>query len=133
MGRLAPGVLAGVLLFLCSSGLNWAARRMNSGTLSCLPSSGVEVSSLAASQERVFCDFSRPLQRCCLPEVSKGTALSPQGQGARLSGMQWPVTSFAWRHSYVHTSRGIIPSLLPRVGSKDSSSKNLRGKWTRWP
>lgn len=36
-------------------------------------------------------------------------------------------------HGYVHTSKGIMPSLLPRGGSRDSSSKNLSGKWTRWP
>lgn len=88
MGRLAPGVLAAVLLLLCSSGLNWAAGRMNfSGTPACLPSPGLGVSFLAASQERVFCDFSHPLQRCCLPKA-KGTALSPQGQGAG-SRIQW--------------------------------------------
>lgn len=26
-----------------------------------------------------------------------------------------------------------MPSLLPKGGSKDSSSRNFRGKWTRWP
>lgn len=132
--RLAPGVLAEVFLLLCSSGLNWVAGRMNfSGTPSCLPSPGLVVSFLAASQERVLCDFSRPLQRCCLPQVSKakGTALSPQGRGARLGGTQQLVTSSGRSHSYVHTSRGITPSLLLRGGSKDSSSRNLRGKWTR--
>lgn len=91
MGRLAPGILAEVLLLLYSSGLNWAAGRVNfSGTPACLPSPGLGVSFLAASQERVLCDFSHPLQRCCLPQVSKakGTALSPQGQGAG-SQTQW--------------------------------------------
>lgn len=34
---------------------------------------------------------------------------------------------------YVHTSWGIMPSLLPRGGSSDSSSKNLSGKCTKWP
>lgn len=83
MGSLAPGFLAGVLLLCYSSGLNWAAGRMNfSGTSSCLTSPEVGVSSLAASQKRVLCHFSHPLQRCCLPQVSKGAALSPQGQGA---------------------------------------------------
>lgn len=78
-----PGILAGVPLLLCSSGFNWAAGKVNfSDTLSCLPSPGLGVSSLAASQERVLCQFSHPLQRCCLPQVSKGTVLSPQGQGA---------------------------------------------------
>lgn len=91
MGRLAPGVLAEVLLLLCSSGLNWEAGRMNfSGTPACHPSPGLGVSFLAASQERVLCDLAHPLQRCCLPQVSKakGTALSPQGQGAG-SQTQW--------------------------------------------
>lgn len=136
MGRLAPGVLAEALLLLCSSGLNWAAGRMNfSGISSCIPSPGLVVSFLAASQEKVLCEFSCPLQRCCLPQVSKaqGTALSPQDQGARLSGAQWLVMCSGWSYSYVHTSRGITPSLLLRGGSKDSSSRNLRGKWTRWP
>lgn len=137
-GSLAPRFLAGVLL-LCSSGLNWAAGRMNfSGTPSCLTSPGVGVSSLAASQERVLCHFSHSLQRCCLPQVSKPThrslpsVLKVRGQRARL-GAQQLVTFSGWRCSYVHTSRGIMPSLLPRGGNKDSSSRNLRGKWTRWP
>lgn len=56
------------------------------GTLSCHPSPGLGMPSLADSQERVLCPFSHPLQRCCLPRVSKGTALSPQGQGARPGG-----------------------------------------------
>lgn len=43
------------------------------------------------------------------------------------------VTSSGWSPSYVHTSRGITPSLLLNGGNKDSSSRNLRGKWTRWP
>lgn len=77
--RLVPGVLAGVTLLPGGSGLNWAAGRMNfSEALSRLPGPGLGVSSLAASQDRILCDFSRPLQGCLLPQVSKGTALSPQ-------------------------------------------------------
>lgn len=61
------------------------------------------------------------------------SVLRVRRQGAKSSGAQCLVISPGWSHSYVHTSRGITPSLLPRGGSKDSSSRNLRGKWTRCP
>lgn len=119
MGSHAPGIQAGVLLLLCSSGLNWAVGRRNfSGTPSCLTSPGLGVSSLAASRERVFCDFSHPLQRCCFPWVSKGTALSPKGQGVG-SHTRWsPVAGdlfslesqlcphFQGHHALLATQRG---------------------------
>lgn len=82
-GKSCPRLSGRSFALLCSSGLNWVAGRMNfSGIPSCLTSPGVGVSFLAASQGRVFCHFSHSLQRCCLPQVSKGAALSPQGQGA---------------------------------------------------
>lgn len=51
----------------------------------------------------------------------------------REPGLVKLATSSGWNPSYVHTSRGITPSLLLSGGNKDSSSRNLRGKWTRWP
>lgn len=131
MGRLVPGILAGVSHLLCSSGLNWTGGKVNfTGTLSCHPRPGLGMPSLADSQERVLCPFSHPLQRCCSHGSQRALPSVLRGREPDLVEL---VTSSGWSPSYVHTSRGITPSLLPSGGNKDSSSRNLRGKWTRWP
>lgn len=66
------------------------------------------------------------------PTGLKGHCPQSSGAGSQ-AWWSWLVTSSGWSPSYVHTSRGITPSLLLSGGNKDSSSRNLRGKWTRWP
>lgn len=48
-------------------------------------------------------------------------------------GSDAPRSRLAWALLYVHRPTGAMPSFVPRGGSRFSSHRNLRGKWTSSP